>query len=224
MSSTYSQELADSVSGSNEQECGQSRSAKSTRSAGACSPSIGQTCLATETSDQFNHYPQPVLSAVDSLASRSARRLEDDESLMIFGRKCSGSSDLQGQPTSSLRTSKKRQSPTRLRPSQGLVTQRTTAVYLGLIAGQTISEIVGGPLHTPTRKANFVAPSMQKWPSCRRFVAAFGGQRITPEQFEFLMGFPIGWTRLPPLEMPSSRKSPKQSGARSSRRKKQSET
>jgi hypothetical protein len=100
--------------------------------------------------------------------------------------------------------------------SPDLVTQRTTAVYQGLIAGQTIKEIVGGLLHTPTRKANFVAPSMQKWPSCRRFVAAFGGQRITPEQFEFLMGFPIGWTRLPPSGTPYSPKSPKQSAAQSS--------
>jgi hypothetical protein len=99
--------------------------------------------------------------------------------------------------------------------------QRTAAVYQGLIAGQTISEIVGGQLHTPTRKANFVAPSMQKWPSCRRYVAAFGGQRITPEQFEFLMGFPIGWTRLPQSEMPSSRKSQKRSAEPSSRLTKQ---
>jgi hypothetical protein len=65
-----------------------------------------------------------------------------------------------------------------------------------MMRGQTIREIVGGPLHTPTTKANFTAPSMQKWPCCRRYVQAFGGQKITPEQFEFLMGYPIGWTDL----------------------------
>jgi hypothetical protein len=95
-----------------------------------------------------------------------------------------------------LRMSKKRQSPTRLAISSDLVSARTTAVYQGLTQGRTIREIVGGQLHTPTRKANFVAPSMQKWPSCRNYVTAFGGQAITPEQFEFLMGFPIGWTDL----------------------------
>lgn len=42
MSSTSSQELADSVSVSNEQECEQSRSAKLTRSAAASLPDIGQ--------------------------------------------------------------------------------------------------------------------------------------------------------------------------------------
>ncbi|NKB79340.1 DNA cytosine methyltransferase [Ochrobactrum daejeonense] len=48
----------------------------------------------------------------------------------------------------------------------------------------------------PTRKANFNAPSMQKWPSCRNYVRAFGTQKPTPEQFEFLMGYPIGFTEL----------------------------
>ena len=71
-----------------------------------------------------------------------------------------------------------------------------------MMLGQTIREIAGGPLHTPTTKANFTAPSMQKWPSCRRYVEIFGDGPITPEQFEFLMGYPIGWTALEPLEMP----------------------
>ena len=65
-----------------------------------------------------------------------------------------------------------------------------------MIAGRPMSEAVGGPLHTPTRKANFNAPSMQKWPSCRNYVRAFGTQKPTPAQFEFLMGYPIGYTEL----------------------------
>lgn len=68
--------------------------------------------------------------------------------------------------------------------------------YRLLTQGRTIKEIVGGFVHTPTTKANFLCSSMQKWPGCRRYVAAFGGLRITPEQFEFLMGFPIGWSDL----------------------------
>jgi hypothetical protein len=75
-------------------------------------------------------------------------------------------------------------------------TAQSGGVLERMMRGQTIREIVGGPLHTPTTKANFTAPSMQKWPCCRRYVQAFGGQKITPEQFEFLMGYPIGWTDL----------------------------
>ena len=63
-----------------------------------------------------------------------------------------------------------------------------------MTSGQTISEIAGGPLHTPTRTANFTAPSMQKWPSCSRYADIFGERSLSAPLFEFLMGFPIGWT------------------------------
>ena len=56
-----------------------------------------------------------------------------------------------------------------------------------------------GYLHTPTCTANFAAPSMQKWKACRNFVAVFG--KPSPTNFEFLMGWPIGWTDLKPLAM-----------------------
>lgn len=55
-----------------------------------------------------------------------------------------------------------------------------------------------GYLHTPTCTANYAAPSMQKWASAREFVRVFG--RPTPENHEWLMGWPIGWTGLQPLE------------------------
>ena len=214
MSSTSSQELADSVSALNEQECEQSRSVRSTRSAGVSSPNIGQMFHATTTFDSCL-ISKPMSSAAGSLVSPSAPPLEDGGSQPISGQKCSGSSDATDQDMSSRKTYRKRQSPTRLRTCPDLITQRTTAVYQGLIAGLTIKEIVGGLLHTPTRKANFIAPSMQTWPSCRRYVLAFGGQRITRAQFEFLNGFPIGWTDLEPSETRSSRKSRKLSGDRS---------
>ena len=54
-------------------------------------------------------------------------------------------------------------------------------------------------MHTPTTKANYAAPSMQKWPSCRNYVSMFG--KPTPEYQEWLMGWPIGWTDLNRLEM-----------------------
>ena len=214
MSSTSSQELADSVSDLSERECGQSRSVRSTHIADVSSQSIGPTLFATKT---FVNCPRskPISSAAGSLASPSAPLLEGGESQPIFGQKCSGSSVATDQDMLSRKTYRKRQSPKRLETSPDLITQRTTAVYRGLIAGLTIREIVGGLLHTPTRKANFVAPSMQKWPSCRRYVLAFGGQRITRAQFEFLNGFPIGWTDLEPSETRSSHKSPKPSGEQS---------
>ena len=56
-----------------------------------------------------------------------------------------------------------------------------------------------GYLHTPTTMANFAAPSMQKHRSCRNYVTVFG--KPTPENFEYLMGWPSGWTDLKPLEM-----------------------
>lgn len=154
--------------------------------------------------------------AADSPANPSAPHLEDGASPRISGQKCVASSEISDRATSLPRTSRKRQSPTRLATSLETAIERTTAVYRGLMQGQTIREIVGGRLHTPTRKANFTAPSMQKWPSCRRFVLAFGGRGITPEQFEFLMGLPIGWTELAPSETRSCRKSRKRSDARSS--------
>lgn len=55
-----------------------------------------------------------------------------------------------------------------------------------------------GYLHTPTTIANFAAPSMQKHPSCQNFVRVFG--RPTPQNFEWMMGWPAGWTGLERLE------------------------
>jgi len=56
-----------------------------------------------------------------------------------------------------------------------------------------------GYLHTPTCNANYQAKSMQKWPGCREFVRVFG--KATPKNQEWMMGWPIGWTDLKPLEM-----------------------
>ena len=55
-----------------------------------------------------------------------------------------------------------------------------------------------GYLHTPTTIANFASPSMQKHKGCRNFVTVFG--KPAPWNFEYLMGWPIGWTDLKPLE------------------------
>lgn len=50
-----------------------------------------------------------------------------------------------------------------------------------------------GLLATPTTKANQCAASMQKHPSCRRLTLALGG-KIHPPHWEWMMGWPIGFT------------------------------
>lgn len=46
---------------------------------------------------------------------------------------------------------------------------------------------------TPTAKANHDAPSMRKWPAYRKYQDAV--KRTTPRLWEWMMGFPAGWTR-----------------------------
>ncbi len=42
---------------------------------------------------------------------------------------------------------------------------------------------------------------MSKWPAYRAFQGWLGGQKIAPELWEWMMGFPVGWSDLKPLEM-----------------------
>lgn len=56
-----------------------------------------------------------------------------------------------------------------------------------------------GFVHTPTTMANYSAPSMMKHLGCRNFVEVFG--RPTPENAEYLMGFPLGASALMALSM-----------------------
>jgi hypothetical protein len=65
-----------------------------------------------------------------------------------------------------------------------------------------------GYLHTPTTMANFLAKSMQKHAGCRAWTMAFG--KITPNHYEWLMGWPLGWTDLKPLVMDKSPSAPQQ--------------
>ena len=67
-----------------------------------------------------------------------------------------------------------------------------------------------GYLHTPTTMANFCAPSMQKHSGCRNWVNVFG--KITPNHYEWLMGWPLGWTDLKPLAMDKSHCAQQQHG------------
>jgi hypothetical protein len=115
-----------------------------------------------------------------------------------FGRRCGEWWQMSLPGTSLPKTSAELQSTKRLTTLRRWVTfpdvlkfQRKTWVLI------TFGHDVGY-LHTPTTMANYTAPSMQKWPSCRSWVRVFG--KVIPENSEWLMGWPLGWTDLKPLE------------------------
>ena len=56
----------------------------------------------------------------------------------------------------------------------------------------------GGYLPTPTAKGNAFAPSMAKWPAYHALQKSYGQEEIV-SLFEFLMGWPAGWSAVEPL-------------------------
>lgn len=145
-----------------------------------------------------------------SRASHTARQLPEKTLQMISGRKCDGSWQMSLPGTYLPRTSKDvrlMRRPTTLsrwvtKPS-ALPLERKT--WVRTTFGNDI-----GFLHAPTATANYAAPSMQKWPSAQAFVRVFG--KPTPTNHEWLMGWPLGWTDLQPLEMDKYRSWQRQHG------------
>ena len=87
MSSIYSQESADSVSASNEPECEPSRSAKSSRSAGRSSKSIGPSSPVTkmsENSPQTGLWPTPRANRVELLPYEDSTERSSTEGYQQF--------------------------------------------------------------------------------------------------------------------------------------------
>lgn len=127
------------------------------------------------------------------------RRLRAEMLRTISGRKCDGSWQMQLPGTYLQRTLHGRSSKQPAMTSKRWVTKPSQLP----LERQTWAAITFGPglgyLHTPTTKANYCAASMQKWPCARAFVTVFG--QPTPENHEWLMGWPHGWTDLQPLEM-----------------------
>ena len=68
-----------------------------------------------------------------------------------------------------------------------------------------------GLLPAPTTMANQLAKSMQKHQGCRLLSQMAGGVggMVSPRMYEWMMGFPTGWTELERWATPSSRKSQK---------------
>lgn len=127
------------------------------------------------------------------------RRLKAALRRTTYGRKCGESWQRQLPGTYLLRTLQEGPSTPRPMTSKRWVTRPTALplprnTWVRIICGNDI-----GYVHTPTTKANYLAKSMQKWESCRNFTVVFG--RISPVIHEWLMGWPIGWSELKPLEM-----------------------
>jgi site-specific DNA-cytosine methylase len=84
--------------------------------------------------------------------------------------------------------------------------------------GRQLREAVarGSRLPTPTRQdaRNNGAPSQSRRRT--RLLNSIAGGPLNPEWVEWLMGFPVGWTALPPSVTPSSRRSRSGSGDESS--------
>ena len=76
-------------------------------------------------------------------------------------------------------------------------TPRTGGMCGGSGNYQKLKELMGKGLITPKE---------------RRGMAAGNGGKLNPRWTEWLMGFPIGWSRLKPLEMPKSRSVPQPHG------------
>ena len=115
------------------------------------------------------------------------------------GRKCDGSWQMSLPGTYLPRTSADDQLTRRQTTLNQWVTKPDVFPYPRQTWVVTTYENGIGYLHTPTCAANYSAPSMQKHACARAFSRVFG--RPSPINHEWLMGWPIGWSDLRPLEM-----------------------
>ena len=133
-------------------------------------------------------------------ASHSVTRATDARTLKTSGRTCYESSERFTRELCSRKMSKKvRFSKQDQTLSLWDINVDTDAMTHGL-PGHRIAARVGGLLATPTKTANQSAASMQKHLSCRAYTAIFGTNRISPNHYEWMMGWPLGWTAIEPLE------------------------
>lgn len=166
------------------------------RTTEALSPSLSGMTSALSTGSHGADVLMWCLEAIP--VKRIQPRLEAATRLMTYGRKC-GESWQRSLPGSYLRRTfhasplTPRQTTFRrwvIKPDAFPFPRRT---WVLTTFGPDI-----GYVHTPTTKANYAATSMQKWPSCRAFVRAFG--RPSPEVHEWLMAWPSGWSATKLLE------------------------
>ena len=134
----------------------------------------------------------------DSPANHSAQQLEGGTSPLIYGPKCCESLESADPAGCSRRMWGTSQS---FVPPPIFIDLAMPAHLLNSRLPEWVRRITGaagGWLATPTKTANHDSPSMQKWPSMRAHTIWTGG-RTTPAHWEWLMGWPIGWSALEPL-------------------------
>ena len=131
-------------------------------------------------------------------AKPSARQRLAGTMLTTFGRRCEESFQMQLPGLSMPRTYRQKQSTLLLTTSSRWATKLGRYLSARKTWVQTTFGQDTGYLHTPTTQGNYCAASMQKWPACRAYKQVFG--TVTPENQEWLMGWPQGWTEYAPLE------------------------
>ena len=212
MSSTYSQELEDLALASKEQGCGPLPSArlmrsleKSSRSTGPTSQSI-QTLESSPPLDFEQMELLPMSSVVGSRAKISVLpvpvpALPENEA--GYGRNIGDSLANYDPATSSWRTSQHcliegLEKFSETWPRSGTM-RNGTAYQLPTLA--PLKNGIGfGSLPTPMKGRLGPVGSQ----GCRKSREMIGRDFYLPEEAEAIMKFPIGWTELVPLEMPSS--------------------
>jgi hypothetical protein len=127
------------------------------------------------------------------------QRLEDAIQKTTFGRRCEGPWQMSLPGTYLPKTSAELQSTKQRTTLNRWVTRQDALSFPRKTWVVTTYGADIGYLHTPTATANYAAPSMQKWSGCRAWVKVFG--KVTPEDSEYMMDWPIEWTDLKPLEM-----------------------
>lgn len=131
----------------------------------------------------------------DSRASRSRPLAEAEKSLSISGpTSCASSSNAKHLSSSARMSSEPRLSAPVETSSEPVFVPDTPEFpppsWVPRIAGCD-----GGYLPTLTTRRNQFADSMQKWPAYRR-LRALAGRSVPIAFWEWMMGFPIGWTEV----------------------------
>ena len=223
MSSTYSAESAGSASGSNGLECEQSHSAKSMTIAAASCESTGLMCQTSETFGSSNSGKGSRKSfAAASLARISARREsapDYQDRAAGFGESLQDSFAWLSRDTSSWKTSQtcllgEWETFSEIWPNCG--TMRNGVVFADGKSDCLTIDRGSSLLPTVTVKGNYnrVGASATSGDGVATSVKRLTGFYPAAEFCEVMMGFPPGWTELLAVEMPSSRKSRKQSGGK----------
>lgn len=162
----------------------------------------GMTCIPL-TDDLGEDLLTSCLAA--SRANSPRPRLRDVTTQRTSGRKCSASSGKCARDLYCLRMSQG-QCSLNVRPATTSSASATACADPSESAPSSAEHHTNahafGRLATPTATANQLAPSMAKWPGCRNLQRlALASGLPFPTLYEWMMGWPIGWTDLRPLAM-----------------------